>query len=1013
LLSAVTTFPVPGANGDNFSWQGSSAHMVTGPDGNIWFTDTGNNQIDRVTPQGQITQFSLPVHDITSSGTTPQLAVGGPPIIDPNPVPPPVSTTAPDDPMPADIVVGPDHALWFTESGVDRIGRITTDGTITEFQTPTANSSPLGLTVGSDHNLWFIESGANDIGRITPAGTITEFPLANLDVSNSDGITLGPGGNVWFVASDTNWNSQIASITPAGKVTAFPISSNPVSLTLGPDGNLWIASTGGEIDRMTADGTVTPYTIPTGDNASSITTGPDGALWFALDGINQLGRITTAGAITEAAVPDPGNSAISDSGGSGIQIGALTTGPDNNLWFVDSYNAQVGNIAVNSALLAAGTNVSVTAGATSSATIGSFVDFAGSAGASAYTASIAWGDGTTSAGVISANSNGGFDVTASRNWSLSDSSATLTITDTRTAGRTAVAYSWISSTPPQPVGTGINVTATTAQLFTGTVASFTNIALGSISSYSATIDWGDGQSSAGTITANSSGGIDVSGSNRFAASGSYTVTTNLSPYPGGFLFPGGGGGIGIHPLPLGGPIAASGGIKAPTAKIGLGKTGVTKNGVAKTTAASTPAAAASGSATGGGTGVVIGGPIIDPLSPVWDGGFASATSTMTVAPAVMDGTGYCVQASTTAPFDGPVASFKLANPNADLSHFHVEVDWSNPSVWDWFTVSNPPSVGTITPDGQGGFTVSTSTTFTDPGWSHFVVKVTDDRLGTGDAALVGIAYGELIVDSPRFWLPILESKGAAGATANTPAAKATSTGASTTAASVNPVLSEQVTATTLALHAAPSGLVAGNLGVLSGVMAGAPKHADLHGTINWGDGTSSPTTLVAGAKGKLIVRGSHRYANTGSYPITVSVQQTLYTNGKASALYPLILPQITQTANVVKPGPITAGGIAIAAAAGQSFAGTIASFTAPATAVPVNRSATILWGDGTRSTVPVDSISSATLNVSGTHTYRKAGKFRVVLVVTQTPAQLPVPRGTRVPRLLAVIATSATVSKSS
>ena len=42
----------------------------------------------------------------------------------------------PDDPTPLDIVVGPDGNLWFTESGVDRIGEITPAGKITEFQTP-------------------------------------------------------------------------------------------------------------------------------------------------------------------------------------------------------------------------------------------------------------------------------------------------------------------------------------------------------------------------------------------------------------------------------------------------------------------------------------------------------------------------------------------------------------------------------------------------------------------------------------------------------------------------------------------------------------------------------------------------------------------------------------------------------------------------------------------------------------------------------------------------------------
>lgn len=52
---------------------------------------------------------------------------------------------------------GPDGNLWFGELSVDKIGRITTQGTITEFGV-TAGSGPGGITVGPDNNLWFVES---------------------------------------------------------------------------------------------------------------------------------------------------------------------------------------------------------------------------------------------------------------------------------------------------------------------------------------------------------------------------------------------------------------------------------------------------------------------------------------------------------------------------------------------------------------------------------------------------------------------------------------------------------------------------------------------------------------------------------------------------------------------------------------------------------------------------------------------------------------------------------------
>ena len=69
--------------------------------------------------------------------------------------------------------MGPDGALWFTETLANTIGRITTAGVITEYPMTTASSSPFGITAGPDGALWFTEVGASKIGRITTAGVVT------------------------------------------------------------------------------------------------------------------------------------------------------------------------------------------------------------------------------------------------------------------------------------------------------------------------------------------------------------------------------------------------------------------------------------------------------------------------------------------------------------------------------------------------------------------------------------------------------------------------------------------------------------------------------------------------------------------------------------------------------------------------------------------------------------------------------------------------------------------------
>jgi streptogramin lyase len=36
----------------------SPAHIVAGPDGNLWFTNAGNDSVGRITPSGDITVYA-------------------------------------------------------------------------------------------------------------------------------------------------------------------------------------------------------------------------------------------------------------------------------------------------------------------------------------------------------------------------------------------------------------------------------------------------------------------------------------------------------------------------------------------------------------------------------------------------------------------------------------------------------------------------------------------------------------------------------------------------------------------------------------------------------------------------------------------------------------------------------------------------------------------------------------------------------------------------------------------
>src|SRR5262249_52826753 len=107
--------------------------------------------------------------------------------------------TDPINRQPFGITAGPDGNLWFTESGTDRIGRITPAGVITEFSTGiTPTSVPGQIVAAPDGNLWFSEVGLGQLGRITTAGVVTEFSAAFPAGSGPGEIAVGPDGNVWF-----------------------------------------------------------------------------------------------------------------------------------------------------------------------------------------------------------------------------------------------------------------------------------------------------------------------------------------------------------------------------------------------------------------------------------------------------------------------------------------------------------------------------------------------------------------------------------------------------------------------------------------------------------------------------------------------------------------------------------------------------------------------------------------------------------------------------------------------
>ncbi len=275
LAQVVTTFTIT-------DWYSMPVGIVAGSDGAMWFSDAGEKGLGRVDAGGVVTPFALPLY--TGS---------------------------------AGIAQGSDGNIWFIEAnGVDRIGRMTPGGTLTEF--PINGAVPLvwtdRLAAGPDGSLWFTEHDANRIGRITTAGEITHFPVSTA-TAGLQSIAAGPDGNVWFSESDAR---NIGRITPSGAITEFALPFHPTGLVAGPDGNLWFGSTTYRVGRITPSGEITEYATP-GASANVVASGD--SLWF-LAANSHVWRMTTDGALTEFSPHfDPPLNAM----GMGV-------GPDGAIW---------------------------------------------------------------------------------------------------------------------------------------------------------------------------------------------------------------------------------------------------------------------------------------------------------------------------------------------------------------------------------------------------------------------------------------------------------------------------------------------------------------------------------------------------------------------------------------------------------------------------------------------------------------------------------------------------------
>ena len=572
-------------------------------------------------------------------------------------------------------------------------------------------------------------------------------------------------------------------------------------------------------------------------------------------------------------------------------------------------------------------------------TVATFTDSNTANVAGDFTTSIDWGDGTTTTGTLS-GSAGTFTVTGSHAYTTAgDFTITTFMNDDFPDASSAVA------TTTAAVGFGGTETLQSATEFTtvptGTqVATFVDNAGLPSTDYSVMIDWGDGTTTAGSVTGSAGSFTVTSASDHtYADEGLFTLTANIQRTTDHATTAASGtvtvddadvlnaSGTTLH----GSPNQALTGVTLATfsdtitgnvagdfvATINWGD-GTTDTG---TISGSAGAFTVTGSHTYTQNGQdTITVDVNEDAAPGVATASAEATSTATIGVAPGTGSNFSMPEGTAIVSGTQVATFLDGNTGDAAGAFTASINWGDGTT----------DTGTIS-GSNGSFTVTTGGhTYADEGNDTITTTVTR----TADHEQAQMTGQATVAEADSFVVTAQNFSGNPGvAINNVPVATFSDT--------------------------------------YMGQVAG-----DLTAMISWGDGTTSAGT-ISGGGGSFTVLGSHTYTTGGNDTFTVKVSDdapgTATASGSGTATINLggqvVLTSATEHHAL-------AGNTPIATFSDSNGGDTAGSFTAM-----------INWGDGTPLSAGTVIGSAGSFTVEGGHTYADEGNDQASVTVTRTTDQ--------------------------
>jgi streptogramin lyase len=254
----------PSGEPKSYSDRGSTGEagigeLIRGPDGWMWFTVPGAEEIDRINVAGSLHRWILP------AGSRPTGLAAA------------------------------DGSVWVTMEGVPTLEQVEPGPAPiwSEWGLPTGTSLTR-MVLGSDNHLWALQSGSGTVVRQSLQGATAPVRLETgksefAETVNSD-IAAGDDGNIWVSQRDRRTVGKLVPDADGNGVdyTRYAVPGGPTTvLAPGPAGDIWFADEAGMIGSISTDGKLgEPDCAVKGcrQGVTALARGPGGGLWFAVGG---------------------------------------------------------------------------------------------------------------------------------------------------------------------------------------------------------------------------------------------------------------------------------------------------------------------------------------------------------------------------------------------------------------------------------------------------------------------------------------------------------------------------------------------------------------------------------------------------------------------------------------------------------------------------------------------------------------------------------------------------------